>query len=116
MLQAGDVLDLGPLNTKFTIVKTAADTGGRSFEMEWELGPQTGGTPVHIHPQAVETYEVLQGELDVYIDGTWKTLRAVRNWQSRRGYRTPFATPRTRWRGCTTPTSRRCSLERTSAV
>src|SRR3990170_36167 len=74
MLQAGDVLDLTPIGAVFRIKKTAAETGGRSFEMEWELAPQTGGTPIHIHPQALESYEVLHGELDIYVDGRWKTL------------------------------------------
>lgn len=76
MLVAGDVLDLGPLGAKFFITKTAADTGGLSFEMEWELAPRTGGTPVHIHPYAAETYEVIEGKLDVYVDGEWHTLLA----------------------------------------
>jgi mannose-6-phosphate isomerase-like protein (cupin superfamily) len=74
MLRAGDILDLGPLGAKFFIKKTAHDTEGRSFEMEWQLAPNTGGTPVHVHPQATETYEVLEGNFDVYVDGTWRTL------------------------------------------
>jgi mannose-6-phosphate isomerase-like protein (cupin superfamily) len=74
MLKVGDVLDLGPLGAKFIIKKTAAETNGQSFEMEWELLPQTGGTPIHIHPHAIETYEVLQGKFDVYVNGNWKTL------------------------------------------
>jgi len=76
MLEAGDVLDLGPLGAKFFIRKTAADTGGLSFEMEWELAPRTGGTPVHIHPYAAETYEVIEGQLDVFVEGKWHTLFA----------------------------------------
>lgn len=74
MLESGDVLNLEPLGTKFIIKKTAAETDGRSFEMEWELDPHTGGTPIHIHPHAIETYEVLDGKFDVYVNGTWKTL------------------------------------------
>ena len=75
MLKSGDVLDLGPLDTKFHIKKTAAETNGQSFEMEWELGPQAGlGRIIHIHPHAIETYELLQGKFDVYINGNWRTL------------------------------------------
>lgn len=74
MLRAGDVLDLGPIGATFHIRKAAAETEGRSFEMEWELAPRTGGTPIHTHPHATESYEVLEGELDVYVDGTWRTL------------------------------------------
>ena len=76
MLKAGDVLDLGALGMKFFITQTAAETGGRSFDMEWELAPNTGGTPVHIHPHAMETYETVEGELDLYFDGSWRTLLA----------------------------------------
>ena len=76
MLQAGDILDLGPLGAKFFIKKTAAETEGRSFEMEWELAPRTGGTPIHVHPHAAETYEVREGKFDVYVDGVWRTLSA----------------------------------------
>ena len=74
MLRAGDTLDLASLGAKFLIKKTAAETEGRSFEMEWELGPKTGGTPIHVHPQATETYEVLEGKFEVYVDGVWRTL------------------------------------------
>ena len=74
MLKAGDVLDLGPLRTKFYIRKTAAETNGQSFEMDVELDPQTDAGITHIHPHAIETYEVLQGKFDVYVNGNWKTL------------------------------------------
>lgn len=76
MPKAGDTLDLSPIGAIFHITKTAAETQGRSFEMEWELAPHTGGTPIHIHPHAAESYEVLDGKLDLYVDGTWRTLSA----------------------------------------
>lgn len=76
MYKTGQVLDLGPLRTKIHIRQTAADTGGRLFETEWELGPQTGGTPVHTHPKALETFAVVQGELEIYMHGAWQTLTA----------------------------------------
>lgn len=76
MPRAGDVLDLTPIGAIFHIRRTAAETEGGAFEMEWELAPRTGGTPVHIHPHATESYEVLEGKLDLYVDGTWRTLSA----------------------------------------
>ena len=76
MLRPGDVLDLSPIGATFHIKRTAAETEGRALEMEWELAPRTGGTPVHIHPSAAETYEVLEGTFDVYVDGAWRTLEA----------------------------------------
>jgi len=74
MLKVGDVLDLGPLGMKFYIKKTAAETNGQSFEMDMELVPQTDAGIIHIHPHAIESYEVLQGKFDVYVNGKWRTL------------------------------------------
>lgn len=74
-VSAGDILDLRPLGAVFRVTKTAAETNGGSFEMEWDLDPNSGGTPVHTHPHAAETYEVLEGALDLCIDGEWRTLR-----------------------------------------
>src|SRR5215213_3774320 len=74
MVKAGDVLDLGPIGAKFHVRRTSADTGGQSLEMEWMLLTRSSGTPIHIHPAAVESYEVLEGELDLYVDGRWTKL------------------------------------------
>lgn len=76
MLKAGDTLDFRPvLDMKFTVVKSASETDGESFEMEWELGPKLGGTPPHIHPDAEESYRVLAGSLEVLVGSEWRTLR-----------------------------------------
>jgi hypothetical protein len=80
MPRAGDVLDLSPIGAMFHVKKTSKETQGRSFELEWELFPNTGGTPVHIHPHATESYEVIAGDL------------------------TPFATRAMRRRASTIPT------------
>ena len=61
MPRAGDVLDLRPIGAIFRVTKTAKETQG---------------DPVHIHPHATESYEVLAGELDLYVDGTWRRLAA----------------------------------------
>lgn len=74
MPQSGDVLDLSPIGAVFHVRKSTSDTGGQSFEMEWILAPHSGGTPIHIHPTASESYQVLEGKLDLYVDGTWRTL------------------------------------------
>lgn len=76
MSKAGDVLDLGSIGMKIVIRKTAAETEGQALEMEMEVAPQTGGTPLHVHPHAEEIYEVLQGKFDVNIDGVWKSYLA----------------------------------------
>ena len=58
-----------------TIRKTSKDTDGKSLEMEWMLSPRSGGTPVHVHPHAIETYEILSGELEVYKNDKWITAK-----------------------------------------
>ena len=69
-------LDCSELGMLMNIVKTAEDTNGQSLEMEWTLTPKSGGTPVHVHPSAIETYEILSGELEVFKKDTWITARA----------------------------------------
>jgi quercetin dioxygenase-like cupin family protein len=71
MLKVGDVLDMGPFQIKLTVKKFTDAT----LDVEIELGPRSGGTPTHIHPHALETYEVLEGHFDAYVDGVWKTYQ-----------------------------------------
>ncbi len=41
--------------------------------MERELDPNTLGAPVHIHPDAIETYAIIEGEMEVYLNNKWIT-------------------------------------------
>ena len=68
-------LDCTELGMIMTIVKTSNDTDGKSLEMEWTLTPKSGGTPIHIHPNAIETYEILSGELEVFKKDKWITAK-----------------------------------------
>lgn len=70
------LIDLSPVGMNFYIKKTAADTNGEALELEWEVFPGQKGTPVHTHPHASESYQVLEGEMEVYVDGEWRTLTA----------------------------------------
>ena len=75
MTTVSETLDMTPIGMIFQVVKTAEETGGQSLEMEWELLPNADGTPLHIHPDATESYRVLQGELAVNINGKWRALK-----------------------------------------
>lgn len=68
-------LDCTEIGMMMTIVKDAHQTGGRSLEMEWEVLPKAGEPPVHIHPHALETYEILEGEMEFYVNGKWTRAR-----------------------------------------
>ena len=69
MLKVGDVLDMKVIKFKITVIEISEET----LDLEFEMGPNSGGTPVHVHPNAIETYEVIEGKFDAYKDGGWKT-------------------------------------------
>src|SRR5690349_15522176 len=61
--------------TVYTITRPSADPAGALREMAWQL-PAGGWSPQpHVHPLLTEDYEVLDGELELLIDGAWRRLR-----------------------------------------
>lgn len=74
---ADRLLDFRPgMPMHWEITRSAADTGGEALETVNSVGAGAGGPPVHVHPSAQESYEVLQGTLEVFIDSQWQTLQA----------------------------------------
>ena len=70
-------LDFHPgIEMRWEITRSTADTGGELFEATNWLDARMTGPPVHVHPTAEESYEVIEGALDVFVDGEWRTLRA----------------------------------------
>jgi mannose-6-phosphate isomerase-like protein (cupin superfamily) len=70
-------LDFHPgMSMRWEITRGAADTAGELFEATNWIGPEMAGPPVHVHPTAEESYEVIEGALDVFVDGKWRTLGA----------------------------------------
>jgi mannose-6-phosphate isomerase-like protein (cupin superfamily) len=47
----------------------------RSFDVVTELYPG-GQSAIHIHPRQDEIYAVKEGEIQVYLDNNWRTLKA----------------------------------------
>lgn len=74
MLQQDQTLDLTPVGMIFKVKKTAAETQGKSLEMEWELMPHTDGAPPHVHPYASETYKVIEGMIEISMNDRWYQL------------------------------------------
>jgi mannose-6-phosphate isomerase-like protein (cupin superfamily) len=69
-------LDFHPgMPMRWEITRSTADTGGELFEATNWLDPGMAGPPVHVHPTADESYEVIEGTLDVCVDGAWRTIR-----------------------------------------
>jgi quercetin dioxygenase-like cupin family protein len=73
MAEAGERFEMS--DGSVYIVRTpAAATGGDYVEMEFVLPADCTAPPPHTHPKQVEEYEVIEGGLDVLLDGEWSTL------------------------------------------
>jgi quercetin dioxygenase-like cupin family protein/uncharacterized protein YndB with AHSA1/START domain len=69
MTEPGNVLDLAQLGVRVEILKTAAQTDGESLEIE-VVGRARGLLgQSHVHARQVERLEVLEGALELRVDG-----------------------------------------------
>ena len=75
MVEAGDALE-NPVSGQHLIVRhTAGDTGGELLEVEAiYTKPTPSRPPIHHHPRQEERFEVLDGKLNVLVDGQERTL------------------------------------------
>jgi mannose-6-phosphate isomerase-like protein (cupin superfamily) len=64
------------MGMRWQITRSTEDTAGELFEATNWLDPQMPGPPVHVHPTAEESYEVIEGELEVFMNGEWSPVRA----------------------------------------
>jgi mannose-6-phosphate isomerase-like protein (cupin superfamily) len=77
--QGGDDrrLDFRPgMGMWWEITRNTVDTSGELFEATNWIEPRMPGPPVHVHPTAEESYEVIEGALEVFMDGKWSPVRA----------------------------------------
>ncbi|AMV35815.1 cupin domain-containing protein [Planctomyces sp. SH-PL62] len=72
--EAHRILDFAPIGMFWEVTKRTVETDGESFEAVNVLAPDFGGPPLHIHPEAEESYEVLSGTLDVCVGREWRRL------------------------------------------
>lgn len=79
MVTKNQILDMTPIGMIFTVLRTAADTNGKSLDLRWELLPGCNMKDplVHIHPHAVESYEILEGEMEFFIKDKWIAAKAA---------------------------------------
>ncbi|MFT3704169.1 MAG: cupin domain-containing protein [Agriterribacter sp.] len=73
MAAKGQLLDMTPVGMRFTVLQAAVDTGGKSLNLDWELLPGCNMKDplVHTHPHAIETYEILAGEMEFFVKDKW---------------------------------------------
>lgn len=84
-----------PIGMKFTVVKPGDDTQGKSLDLHWELLPGCNMKDplLHIHPHATETYEVLDGEMEIFIKDKWITAKRGDKLSVPRGVAHTFRNP-----------------------
>jgi quercetin dioxygenase-like cupin family protein len=73
MADAGDRFDM-PDGSAYIVIRPSAETGGEHVEVEFVLQSGCVPPPPHVHPHQVEEYEVIEGSLEVGVDGTLRTL------------------------------------------
>jgi mannose-6-phosphate isomerase-like protein (cupin superfamily) len=71
---AGDVFEM-PDGAQYVLRTPGDAVNGEYVEFEWIFPAGVFAPPPHLHPSQVEEYEVLEGELDVMVDGSWRTLK-----------------------------------------
>jgi mannose-6-phosphate isomerase-like protein (cupin superfamily) len=79
----------------FTVIKSKADTDGKALELEWELLPGCNMVdPLHhIHPHAMETYHILEGEMEFFIRDKWVRAKKGDRLVVEKGVRHTFRNP-----------------------
>lgn len=71
------ILDMTPLGMRFTVLKTGDDTNGQSLDLHWELLPGCNmKDPLfHTHPNAIETYEIIEGQMEFFVKDKWLSAK-----------------------------------------
>ena len=70
-------LDFHPgMAMRWEITRSTEDSSGELFESTNWLDPGMPGPPTHVHPDSEESFEVIEGSLDVCKEGEWTTLAA----------------------------------------
>jgi mannose-6-phosphate isomerase-like protein (cupin superfamily) len=64
------------MGMRWEITRSTEDTAGELFEATNWIDARMPGPPVHVHPTAEESYEVIEGALEVFMNGKWNAVRA----------------------------------------
>src|SRR5215207_3210412 len=70
-------LDFHPaMGMRWEITRSTEETAGEVFESTHWYDAREPGPNVHVHPNSDDTFEVIDGTLEVCIDGEWRPVRA----------------------------------------
>ncbi|MBK8293657.1 MAG: cupin domain-containing protein [Solirubrobacterales bacterium] len=73
MAEPGDRYQF-PDGSTYIVNSPSSESGGEFVEMEFVLPAGCLPPPPHIHPHQVESYTVLEGSIEIVINGIWRTL------------------------------------------
>ena len=95
ILVKDQILDITPLGMIFKVINGKNDTEGRSLDLEWQLLPKCNmADPLfHIHPEAIETYHILEGEMEFFIKDRWITAKTGDKLKVDKGVKHAFRNP-----------------------
>lgn len=95
MAKMNQILDMSPIGMIFTVVKSKEDTHGQSLDLEWELMPKCNMVDplYHIHPEAIETYHILEGEMEFYVKDKWFVAKKGDKLKVDKGVKHAFRNP-----------------------
>ncbi|MBP6540620.1 MAG: cupin domain-containing protein, partial [Saprospiraceae bacterium] len=95
MVVKDQILDITPLGMIFKVINGKNDTEGRSLDLEWQLLPKCNmADPLfHIHPEAIETYHILEGEMEFFIKDRWITAKTGDKLKVDKGVKHAFRNP-----------------------
>ncbi len=74
MPKAGDRYAMPDGLGEYLVVHSNEETGGEFVEMEFALPLDAFAPPPHRHPTQEGSYEVLDGTIEVMIEGGWQRL------------------------------------------
>jgi mannose-6-phosphate isomerase-like protein (cupin superfamily) len=72
------IIDISPMGPIMTVIRTSSDTNGASLDLEWDVPPRLNMELepfFHMHPNAIETYEILEGEMEFFVKDKWFTAK-----------------------------------------
>ncbi len=79
------ILDLRSVfGVEARITASSSETDGEYVEMDC-TATQGSGTMIHYHPQQEETFQVLEGTLDIFSNQQWKSIQAGESFTVPRG-------------------------------
>jgi mannose-6-phosphate isomerase-like protein (cupin superfamily) len=89
------ILDMTPVGMKFTVLQASTDTQGKSLDLHWELLPGCNMKDplIHTHPNAIETYEILEGEMEFFVKDKWISAKKGNKLTVPKGIKHAFRNP-----------------------